>query len=414
MKHPLASMLTLLCLLTACGGPAEVISSPASETAPPSVDPAAPATLPTPTSSGDASKGPTAPLEAGPGPASEAEAGGGLYFYTLPHQAGQAVQLVRLPGLCVAGGAACPPLEIIPVPFAFAFNLSALTWSPDGSLAALAYPDNAAGTPYKLWIFDAAGKTWTARAEFPFIDPPFWSADGAWLAFRVQDGRGGENVYVVHPDGTDLKSLTSGGNLPGAARPFVIDGWLGGDFILRSALPGEEGTILLLPLAGGRARPLLPSALTRSALVPSRAGGWLAYDAYDSQSQQHVLRVFQPDGAAPLDLASFAGGSLYPIVWSPDGMRLAFAHTAFDAAGNPAASVYLIGRDGSGLTQVYHGVTVGRVLFSPDGNFLLVEETISATGGHLFAVNLETLEARILQAPGLSLDSDWYAPSWRP
>jgi hypothetical protein len=43
-----------------------------------------------------------------------------------------------------------------------------------------------------------------------------------------------------------------------------------------------------------------------------------------------------------------------------------------------------------------------------------VEETTSPTGGHLFVVDLATLEMRILEAPGLTLDYDWYAPSWRP
>jgi hypothetical protein len=57
---------------------------------------------------------------------------------------------------------------------------------------------------------------------------------------------------------------------------------------------------------------------------------------------------------------------------------------------------------------------VGRILFSPDGKYLLVEETMSATGGHLFTIHLETLEQKIVSAPGLTLDSDWYAPSWRP
>jgi hypothetical protein len=28
-------------------------------------------------------------------------------------------------------------------------------------------------------------------------------------------------------------------------------------------------------------------------------------------------------------------------------------------------------------------------------------------------VDLETLEQHILQAPGLSLDTDWFMPSWR-
>jgi dipeptidyl aminopeptidase/acylaminoacyl peptidase len=122
--------------------------------------------------------------------------------------------------------------------------------------------------------------------------------------------------------------------------------------------------------------------------------------------------VTETDGANSTELASFTGGSLYPIVWSPDNTRLAFAYS--DAqSNNPTADVYVIDRKGTGLKQVYHGVTVGGILFSPDGKFLLVNETTSPTGGHLFVVNLETLEQRIIQAPGLSLDTDWYMPSWR-
>jgi Tol biopolymer transport system component len=409
MQAKLSIALTLLCLMNACGAPIVTTALPTSGSTPQPAD----ATLPAATLAGAAPEGPTATLDAGPAPDPLGEAAGELYFYVLPHQPGQPVQLVRLPGTCVDGSVACPPLEVIAVPFAFVFNVNALAWSPNGALAALAYPDNALGTPYKLWLFDPAAKTWTARAEFPFIDPPFWSADGQWLAFRAQDGKGGENIHVVHPDGTGLKNLTSGVNLPVEPRPYVIDGWLTDEIIVRSALPGKEGTVYLVRAPGGETRPLASAPRTRSALVPSSDGAWLAYDDYDSQSQQHLLRAFQPDGAGPFDLASIAGGSLYPIVWAPDGLRLAFAHSAFDSAGNASATVYLIGREG-GLTPVYHGVTVGRVLFSPDGKYLLVEETVSATGGHLYVVNLETLEARILQAPGLSLESDWYAPSWRP
>jgi Tol biopolymer transport system component len=101
------------------------------------------------------------------------------------------------------------------------------------------------------------------------------------------------------------------------------------------------------------------------------------------------------------------------LVWSPDSSKLAFVYQSF-AAGQPSADVLVVNRDGKGISQVYKGVTVGRVLFSPRGRYLIVEETTSPTGGHLFVVDLATLEKRLLEAPGLSLDTDWYAPSWRP
>jgi hypothetical protein len=363
----------------------------------------------------DAAAGATAgPIETAPAASPESEAAGELYFFTLPHQQGQSVQLVRLPGACVTGAAACPALESIPAPFPFNFNLSALAWAPDGSLAAFAYPDNLSGTPYKLWLFDPGDKSWRSIAEFPFIDPPFWSPDGAHLAFRVQDGVGGENVYVVQRDGSGLRNITASGALPAEARPYVMDGWITENLILRSALPGREGTVFLARAGDGAIRPLFETLLTKAIFVPSPDGAWLAYDDYDYQSQRHALRVTEPDAAHPLDLAAFAGGTLYPIVWTRFADRLAFAHSSTDSGFNPKSDVYVVGRDSAGLTQVYQGVTIGRLAFSPDGEFLLVEETTSPTGGHLFVVNLTTLEARILQAPGLSLDTDWYAPSWRP
>ena len=353
------------------------------------------------------------PLETAPAVPPGQEAQGDLYFFTLPHQAGQMPQLVRLPGSCVTGLIPCPALETIQTPFSLAFNLNALAWSPDGRYAAFSYSDNALGTPQKVFLYDPAAHTWTPLAQFPFIDPPFWSPDGAWIAFRTQDGMGGEDVYVIHPDGTGLASLTASGSLPADARPYVMDGWLTENIILRSALPGREGTVYLVRAADGAVRPLFETLLTKASFFPAPDGSALAFDDYDYASQKHVLRLSEPDAAHPVDLAAFSGGSLYPIVWSPDAARLAFVYYTSFADGNPTADVYIVDRDGRNLALVHKGVTVGRLVFSPDGNFLLVEETTSPTGGHLFVVNLSTLESRILQAPGLSLDTDWYAPSWR-
>jgi Tol biopolymer transport system component len=159
---------------------------------------------------------------------------------------------------------------------------------------------------------------------------------------------------------------------------------------------------------------MFETLLTKITFVPSSHGAWLAYDDYDLDTQKHTLIVAEPDGGNPVELASFTGGSLYPIVWSPDNDHLAFAYyTEFTQDTSPTADVYVIERSGRGLKQVYRGVTVGSVLFSPDGKSLLVSETSSPTGGHLFMIDLETLEQRILQAPGLSLDTDWFMPSWR-
>ncbi len=339
------------------------------------------------------------------------EEAGELYFFYQPRQQGQSIQLVKVSGTCVFD-ANCPPLEVIPVPFAFNFTINALSWSPDGKYAAFSYSDQPNGSPTKLWLFDAAAKTWTSLAQFPYIDPPFWSPDGSWIAFRTQDGLGGEDVYVVRPNGSELKSVSTA--LPVEGRPYIMDGWYTENIIMRSALPGSVGSVYLVRAEDGQARPMFETLLTKAQFIASPDAGFLAYDEQDVNTQTHALKVMEPDGSNALTVASFTGGSIYPMIWSPDSSLIAFNYYGSFTGGEPSAEVYVVSRSGGNPSLVYKGTTVGRLLFSPNGKYLLVEETTSISGGHLFLVNLATLEQKILQAPGLSTDYDWYAPSWRP
>jgi hypothetical protein len=354
------------------------------------------------------------PVETGSGSMSAEEAGE-LYFFLQPRQAGTSIQLAKVSGVCVFDSASCPPMQTVNVPFPFNFTINALSWSPDGKHAAFSYSDNANGTPTKLWLFDPAANTWISLAEFPYIDPPFWSPDGAWIAFRTQDGFGGEDVRVVRRDGSELKSVSA--SLPADGKPYIMDGWLNENIIMRSALPhgaGNAYTSYLVGAADGSVRPMFETGAAKSQFTAAPDASLLAYDEYDSNSQKHTMMVMGTDGANPVTLANFTGGNLYPIVWSPSSQWIAFNYYSSFADGTPSAEVYVVSRDGRTLSSVYKGTTVGRLVFSPNGKYLLVEETTSATGGHLFLVNLATLETKILQAPGLSTDYDWYAPSWRP
>jgi len=349
-------------------------------------------------------------------PTSEKEAGE-LYFFLQPRQAGTSIQLAKVSGMCVfdSAGGACPPLQIVNVPFPFNFTINALSWSPDGKYAAFSYSDNANGTPTKLWLFDPAANTWTPLAEFPYIDPPFWSPDGAWIAFRTQDGLGGEDVYAARNNGSEMKSVSA--SLPAEGKPYIMDGWLTDNIIMRSALPRGSGNTYaayFVRVGDGSASPMFETGAAKSQFSAAPDASLLAYDEYDSPSQKRILKVMGVDGANEVTLANFTGGSVYPIVWSPNSQWIAFNYYSNFSDGAPNAEVYIVGRDGSVLSSVYKGATVGRLVFSPNGKYLLVEETTSATGGHLFLVNLATLETKILQAPGLSTDYDWYAPSWRP
>jgi WD40 repeat protein len=338
-----------------------------------------------------------------------AEEAGELYFFLQPRKQGESIQLVKVSGMCVSDSANCPPLEEISVPFPFNFTINALAWSPDGKFAAFSYSDAADGTPTKLWLFDAEAKTWKSLAQAPYIDPPFWSPDSAWIAVRTQDGAGGEEVFVVRPDGSELKSISA--SLPVDGRPYIMDGWFGDSIMMHSAL---SGTMILVRAADGMVSPMLSASVSKMQFVASPDSSMLAYDEFDTVTETHQLKVMQPDGSNAVTVAQFLGGSIYPIVWSPDGNLIAFNYYSGFMGNEPKAEVFVVTRGGENLSLVYTGTTVGRLLFSPDGQYLLVEETTSISGGHLFLINLATLEQKMLQAPGLSTEYDWYAPSWRP
>lgn len=350
-------------------------------------------------------------LETGTSVPSDSEPLGALYFFESSRQnsTDQSAPWVRMPGQCVVGEVECPQLESVPLPFPMKLGLPTIVWSPDGKLAATAYADNADGAPYKMWIFDRIANSWTTIWQHAYIDPPMWSPDGQWLAFRQQDGVGGEDIMVMRADGSDPRNISAGGNLSAITLPYVIDGWLSDNLIVRTGKYGTNDTVYLVRVADAHVQPMFDKPLTKAMLVPSSDGKWLAYDDYDNSTLKHSLKIAEPDGANAVELASFTGGSLFPIVWSPDNQRLAFAYNS-----EQIENVYVINRDGKGLKQVYQGFIIGALLFSPDGKYLLINETsASETGGRIFIVNLDSLEQRIIQSPGLDLDSNWFMPSWR-
>jgi Tol biopolymer transport system component len=347
-------------------------------------------------------------------PAPSVEAGGDplneVYFFTISAQH-ETFELIRLPGSCVVGTLPCPEVERIdvPLPLKFSINSDLWAWSHDGKLAAFTYPSNADGTASSLLVFEPVKKTWTSIVDMPVIDIPMWSHDGKWIAFREQDGAGHGDIYAVHPDGSGLVNLTDSDQLP-ESDYYIMDGWIANNAIIRPERD-PEGRAFLVRVDDGLVRPLFQVTVIKSMFVPSPDGSLLAFDDCDQSGRKHSLHLITPDGSGLRTLVTFTDSTLYPIVWSPDISRLAFVAFTHPDAGAPGSDVYVVGLDGRGLQQVFRGGTAVSIAFSPDGSYLLVEESDSQ---HVFVVNLETLESHIIQAPGLSLTDGWRSPSWRP
>jgi len=345
---------------------------------------------------------------------------GELYFFTTTVNpttgiAGLPYQLVRLPGSCIVGLAECPQLEPVITPFRWHTSADALSWSTNGNFAALAYPDDPM-VQSRIWLFDPAAGSWTSLFELPYIDSPSWSPDGNWILFYGIDEQEAQSVYAIQRDGSGLKTLLDLSSLPDQGTPYVLDGWIGGNIVLRPDWvdAGVQATRYLVSLADGQVQPMPETLAVKEQFKFSNDGAWLAYDEYNYESMEHTFFVAQADGANPRELGRFVTDTdWFPFVWSPDSNRLAFVQDDRGPGKGATLHVNVINRDGTELREVSRPRdTAGGMMFSPDGRFLLVNTSVQ-TGRRLLVVNLETLEQHILQDPGLSLEIDGFMPSWR-
>jgi Tol biopolymer transport system component len=83
------------------------------------------------------------------------------------------------------------------------------TWSPDGARIAFEVSDLDAGTS-SLQVVDRDGSH-VARITPRGLnaEEPSWSPDGEWIAFAAWRRSAGYDLYIVHPDGTGLRRLTT-------------------------------------------------------------------------------------------------------------------------------------------------------------------------------------------------------------
>lgn len=204
------------------------------------------------------------------------------------------------------------------------------------------------------------------------VSSPAWSPDGRWLAFSaakiVADRPAVFSLFVVRPDGTDLRRLST--CRPPACMGDLEPAWSpSGDRIAFIRVWRKSQHVWVVDSEGGK---------------PARIGG---------------LR----------DLAVFSGPS-----WSPDGDRLVFA--AYSRS--RPLEMYVVGADGSGLTQLTH---CGRpcessagAVWAPDGALIAFVRG-SGGDGDLYVMRPDGTGVRRLthcRPPGCQGEDS--EPAWSP
>ncbi|MGH2526351.1 MAG: TolB family protein, partial [Actinomycetota bacterium] len=90
------------------------------------------------------------------------------------------------------------------------------TWSPDGTKIAFTVHS---GSSWDVYVVNADGTGQVALANSPLDEMgPEWSPDGSLVAYSAAesgescecDNAGTFDIYVVRPDGTEMRRLTNG------------------------------------------------------------------------------------------------------------------------------------------------------------------------------------------------------------
>lgn len=259
------------------------------------------------------------------------------------------------------------------------------TWSPDGRRLALDDKNDVA-------VVDVRTAKRTRITRGGRSREPLWSPDGKWIAFLRPAYSDWSEIYVVHPDGTGLRQLTS--NRDG------ISWFTWSPSGHRLAFAGRRTDVYTVDPVTRRIRRLSRTRCGEGAtwLTWSPRGDLLAFGAGSNQGTE----IFTTDesGARVKRLTRSCFGRKEHPAWSPNGDEI-----AFDNGLGGRGDIFVVRKDGSGARKLT--TTSAREIdpsWSPDGTHLAY-----ASGSEIFTMRAaDGTEKRQLT------DRGGAGPAWSP
>jgi serine/threonine protein kinase len=275
--------------------------------------------------------------------------------------------------------------------------------------AAVQAPEGTAGATGKL-LFDEAGDIYVINADGtgrkqltsgPEKDSdPDWSPDGKRFAFS-RGGPNGTHILVANVDGSGLTQITQG-PVDDFDPAWSRDGSMLA--FRRVDRTNEFGYLWVVNADGSGGRNLTPTRHEYSGRPDwSPDNRTILFSKWKDGFAQ--LATILPDGTHETELTADAGDKDAPV-WSPDGVRIAFA-------GNPqGAGVYLMSLDGSPviLTRA-RGANQNIFLapsWSPDGT------KIAFAGAFEIPTDLYLMNADGSGLVRLTTSGKAGSPDWQP
>jgi len=249
---------------------------------------------------------------------------------------------------------------------------------------------------------------------------PRWSPDGSKLVFTEYAGNAAEfRLIVMNADGTGEHLVAASANVPISlgSQPWSPDGGR----VAWGPVPGYAGDIYTASAAGGDIRRITADNTPKVPPSWSPTSASLVYGerVVESSFQAWELFVAGDDGTPPTQVTNGSGlaQSTQPS-WAPNGRSIAFRRQVAVAA--PA--IYVVHPDGTELHRVVDvgSSSTGEPVWSPDGMKIAYADSVDgfyAKGGWLgqeiFVVDADGSRAHRLTelAPRGFVDE---TPSWSP
>jgi TolB protein len=275
-------------------------------------------------------------------------------------------------------------------------------FSPDSKQ--LVFVSTREGGAANLWTMDLStlrAKRLTSGKDGDFR--PSWAPDGKWIAFSSSRGNAMPfahgrwerlqvaDIYVVHPDGSGLRKLTTSGNFCGSPKwtsdsSRIVTYCMDAEATLANRLPspgaGNDTRLVSIEIAGGRSTDVAAGAGVK--INPSPLGGdEIGYIRKDTTEPG----IYYTSGRTG------PRGAIRAASWSPDAKHVVFARRAN------------LARRNTGVTPAFsrnshYELKLSGLLpsFSPSGKEFITATAPSANprGASLNVTNVETGQGRVV------------------